>query len=381
LNSAIRRPSRRQLLKTGLAAAGLRAIPSFAAGLSGRALVCIYLFGGNDSNNMLVPLADYDAYAAVRGPLALPKGSLLPVTSAADQIQYGFHPALSEVAQLFEAGSLAVVANVGPMTPPGMVDSYLSYFYDGYATPQGAAEMAEVTAQDRKSLFVDLPNLYPANGNRSSSLSLVAPGVSSTRQLRQAVNDAAGNGGAEWRVQFPQTGLGQDLRQAAALIRAAGSLNMERQIFLVGLSGFQTQTNSVEAQSALYRELSTAMAAFYSATQEMGRERDVTTYTDSEFSRTLKPDRRGFPAPAWGGHQLAMGGGVLGRGVYGVFPAPALGGPQDPQQTGVFLPTSSKEQYYATFANWFGMPPYEIRKHLPGLANSGRMTLGFTVNG
>lgn len=342
--------------------------------------MCIYLFGGNDSNNMVVPLSSYDTYAAIRGALAIPRGSLLPVTSGSDQMQYGFHPALAEVAQLFEAGALAVVANVGPVTPPRTIDPYLSYFYSGYATPQWAAGMAEVTAQNRSSLFVDLPSLNPAGGRRFSSLSLLAPGVSGTRQLREATVELARVGG-EWNVQFPQTGLGQSLRQAATLIKAAGSLGMERQIFLAGLSGFQSQTNSAAAQSALYRELSTAMAAFYSATQEMGRAGDVMMYTDTEFSRTLKPDRRGYAGIAWGGHQLAVGGGVLGRSVYGAFPAPALGGPQDPQQAGIFFPTSSKEQYHATFANWFGVPPEGIRRHLPGAANSNRMTLGFTVAG
>ena len=72
--------SRRTLMAT-FAAAGLRALPLSAAGSSNRALVCIYLFGGNDSNNMLVPLGAYDSYAGIRGRLApghLAPGHLAP---------------------------------------------------------------------------------------------------------------------------------------------------------------------------------------------------------------------------------------------------------------------------------------------------------------
>lgn len=373
------RLSRRHLLRTTFAAATLRALPLSAAGSGQRALVCIYLFGGNDSNNMVVPLSSYDSYAAIRGSLAIPKPELIPVTSGMDQAQYGLHPALGEVAQLFHAGTLAVMSNVGSAAAPTFTDPYLSYFPSAYATPSWAAQLAEVTEQDRKSLFVDFPNLHAAP-NATTAMSLVAPGVSATKQMREKVAEAAQRGG-DWRIAFPDTGLGQQLRQAATLIRTGGSLGMDRQVFLVSLSGFETRSNQLPTQAALFRELSSAMAAFHAATNEMGMSQSVTTYTDTEFSRTLRPTRSGGSEPAWGGHQLVMGGAVLGGSVYGTFPAPIAGGQHDPRQLGILRPQNTKDQYHATLATWFGVPSSQISTYLPGVRNLGRPTLGFMVTG
>lgn len=374
-----KRLTRRNLLKTTFAAAALRAAPLRAAGNS-RALVCIYLFGGNDSNNMIVPLAAYDSYAALRGPLAIPRGSLLEVTSGLDQARYGFHPALSEVAALFQQGALAVVSNIGSDNPGTLPDPYLGYFAPGYATPGWAADLAAITHQDHKSLFVAFPNPLPG-GNLTTQMSLIAPGVSATNDLREAVAAEAKSGGGRWSVPFPETGLGQQLRQAAALIKSAGSFGMERQVFLVGLSAFAFPSSNLAGQADLYRELSSAMAAFLSATREIGMAQNVSTYTDTEFSRALRPNPRGGLDPAWGSHHLVMGGSVLGGSVFGQFPAPSVGGSHDPQQRGILRPSSSKEQYYATLANWFGVPPHEVVKYLPRLQNGGRPTLGFMVTG
>jgi uncharacterized protein (DUF1501 family) len=105
--------SRRSLLRTGfgaLAAAGTDGIAK-ADRSSRNVLVCIYLFGGNDSNNMVVPLDDsqYAAYAAARGALAIPAGSLLEV-KARNQTRYGLHPALSELRDPYASGALAIAA-------------------------------------------------------------------------------------------------------------------------------------------------------------------------------------------------------------------------------------------------------------------------------
>ncbi len=86
-----------------------------------RALVCLFLAGGNDSFNMLVPrgAAEHAEYAAIRGDLALPAESLLPITPAtSDGREYGVHPGMPEVQQLFGAGQLAFVANVGSLVEP-----------------------------------------------------------------------------------------------------------------------------------------------------------------------------------------------------------------------------------------------------------------------
>src|SRR5215472_16119903 len=124
------RISRREVL-SGLSLIGL------SAGLAGRrgalaqtgpfdyrALVCVFLFGGNDANNMVVPVdARYTDYGTARrqpadGGLALSLDQLLPLAPASGSAQYGFHPSLPELQQLWNDGALAVVFNVGTLVAP-----------------------------------------------------------------------------------------------------------------------------------------------------------------------------------------------------------------------------------------------------------------------
>src|ERR1700685_1130301 len=93
-----------------------------------KALVCIFLYGGNDANNTIVPLdADgYANYAQTRSYLALPQSQLLPLTVASGAPQYGLHPALPGLQGLWASGNLAVVANVGTLVQPLTKTQYLS---------------------------------------------------------------------------------------------------------------------------------------------------------------------------------------------------------------------------------------------------------------
>jgi uncharacterized protein (DUF1501 family) len=93
-----------------------------------KALVCIFLYGGNDANNMIVPLdtAGYANYAQTRSYLALPRAALLPLTGTTGSSAYGLHPALPGLASLWSSGSLAVVANVGTLVTPLNKAQYLS---------------------------------------------------------------------------------------------------------------------------------------------------------------------------------------------------------------------------------------------------------------
>ena len=87
-----------------------------------RALVCIVLYGGNDGMNMVVPTdnARHDAYSAVRGPLALPKASLVPLSGTS----FGLHPAMAALAPVWNQGALAPVFNLGPLHSPLTKDDY-----------------------------------------------------------------------------------------------------------------------------------------------------------------------------------------------------------------------------------------------------------------
>jgi len=86
-----------------------------------KALVCLFLAGGNDANNLIVPVdaSGYAAYAAARTALALPAGAALPlITPTSDGRAWGLHPSMNAFHQLFGAGKGAVLANVGTLLYP-----------------------------------------------------------------------------------------------------------------------------------------------------------------------------------------------------------------------------------------------------------------------
>ena len=120
---------------TGLlsALAQLRMIGAAAADSSAssdyKALVCLFLYGGNDSNNVLIPYddADYASYASQRTALAIPQASLLPISpKTTDGRSWALHPSLVEVQGLFGKGQLAILANTGTLVQPVTLAQYNS---------------------------------------------------------------------------------------------------------------------------------------------------------------------------------------------------------------------------------------------------------------
>jgi len=103
----------------------------------------------------------------------------------------------------------------------------------------------------------------------------------------------------------------------------------------------------------------------------------VTTFTLSDFGRTLQPDSNAGSDHAWGSHHLILGGAVHGGDFYGTFPTLALGGPDDAGSEGRWIPTTSLDQYGATLANWFGVPTADLPSVFPNLPNFTQQTLNF----
>ena len=92
-----------------------------------KALVCLFLYGGNDANNVIIPhdTNGYNLYSAVRGPLAIAQASLLPLTLSGGR-DFGFHPSLPELQALFNQGKLAMISNAGTLVGPITRAQYLS---------------------------------------------------------------------------------------------------------------------------------------------------------------------------------------------------------------------------------------------------------------
>jgi uncharacterized protein (DUF1501 family) len=197
---------------------------------------------------------------------------------------------------------------------------------------------------------------------------------------------------------FPNTGLGNQLKQVARMIKKRTDLSINRQVFFVQIGGFDThqnQTNQQNGQNGLFVQLSQAMRAFYDEMGAQGVQDKVTAFTLSDFGRTMNPAGTGAVVGtdhAWGNHALVMGGAVMGGNIYGstrpdgtgnIFPTLQLGGPDDidtgTNPRGRWLPTTSVEQYAATFGRWFGLTDTDVPAVFPNINNFSSSNLGFMM--
>jgi uncharacterized protein (DUF1501 family) len=407
-----------------------------------KALVCIFMFGGNDGNNMVVPTdTRYTAYQQARANLALPQGQILPLQSGNQSI-YGLHPNMPELQSIFNnQKNLAILANVGTLVQPTTQQTYQKYTnlpenlyshsdqQDQWQSAQLAgtptAGWAGKIADSVQSSFnggAQFPPILSISGNPvfctgvteqpftmnpgqtpglqgfgtdaasnarflavqqlltfDSGFSMVQSANSVTGQAVQyavVLADALKNVPA-LQTKFPNTYLSQQLQQVAQVIAARSALGMGRQIFFCSYGGFDTHSDQLVQQVQLMTELSQGMSAFYEATQELGVTNNVTTFTLSEFGRTLQPGTNGGTDHAWGNHQLVLGGAVKGNTLYGNFPTLALGGPDDAGNNGRWIPTTALDQYAATMASWFGVSNANLPTIFPNLANFATSNLGF----
>ena len=146
-------------------------------------------------------------------------------------------------------------------------------------------------------------------------------------------------------------------------------------VFFVSLGGFDLHDNLLENHPGLLTQVADAMKAFYDATVELGVASQVTSFSASDFGRTLSSNGDGSDH-GWGSHHVVMGGAVKGKAFYGTPPATAVNGPDDVGQ-GRLLPTTAVDQFGATLATWFGVPDSDLATVVPNIANFTTRNMGF----
>jgi len=432
------------------------ASPRIVMGGDYRALVCLYMYGGNDSCNMVVPRAGshYTAYAATRGALALPSAQLRtlnPISAASDGGLYGLHPSMPELAGLFNqtTSPVAIVANAGPLLYPITKTQYQNesvpvppqlYSHSDqsvfWQTPSAdtlsrlgwggrLADLTDVAGQNptlSMNISLDGENVFEAGqdvvpyfispygveGIDMDSTSTWPPGQQARRAVFNALLNAnpahplerayaaqmkrtIGTYGqvdtaldlprnttmeANFNYAFNANGdatdwLGAQLRMVARLINVRASLGMVRQIFFVGIGGFDTHQDQLVDHANLMSSVSKGLAAFYQATVNMGLQNNVTSFTASEFGRTLSGNAGVGTDHGWGGHQFVVGGAVQGRRYYGAFPSLIANNNPDDAGWGQIIPTTSVDQYAWTLARWYGLQNSDRDLIFPNVSRFG----------
>lgn len=427
-----------------------------AASLEGddyRALVCVFLYGGNDHVSTLVPYdpANYLRYQKIRGKIAFKRGDLaktalkpLAPQTLTDDLQYAFAPYCPRMKVLFDGGKLAVQLNVGPLVTPLTIEQYKSSNRALYPLPPKL-----FSHNDQQSVWQSLGSEgstigwggrlgdLAVSGNEHSLLTCISASgnavfVSGENALQyqispsgaikvKAIQDHSYGSDAisaalhqlitkpsnhaienelailarrsiamegvvnkaldkvQLKTSFDlvpgENSLADQLKIVARLIGARKELGSRRQVFFVSLEGFDHHNDLWAKHADLMAKVDEAVAAFYMATVELGVAKQVTTFTASDFGRTLVNNSDGSDH-GWGSHHFVIGGAVKGGRFYGTAPHVSID-TDDQVGQGRLLPSTATEQYAGALARWFGVPDGELATVLPNIRNFTPKVAGF----
>lgn len=393
-----------------------------------KALVCVFLYGGSDSFNLYIPSDDalFRDYTASRGSLALPRSSLesgrsrpvyfhpnlgglrsqydagnlavvrnvgnmlAPIDTVRD---FEKNPNLapadlfahnSQQEQVLKGHSSRPVGLVGAGWGGRMADLLMEANRGGKLPPTFSMNNANFLLPGERSTPISinpvggpalLPNLN--SGARGASMEdildlpsshlLEAFASSSFRNARDSsrlLSSAIAGSRAFGRVNSSNS-LAVQLRMVARMISVRRELGMNRQIFFVGVGGWDTHKNQALRFTELTNNLNEGLTGFQQTLNTMGVENEVTTFTASDFGRTLTRNDTGSDH-GWGGHNIVMGGAVEGGQLYGNWPDYALRGASD-IGAGRILPELSINQYGAALGSWMGLSNGDLLDVFPDL--------------
>ena len=445
---------RRQFLQYALGLPSLAQASNLSAsmGEAYRAVVCIFLHGGNDAHNTVINTtpSNWSHYEACRpdasNSLGLSRASILPIDAKNDinMQSFGLHPALVNTSRLFNGGHLSVMANIGPLEERTTKHGYDSksaqlpkklFSHNDQQSnwqsfgPEGtslgwagliADKLRHLNEQDLFTAISMVSNCVWLSGRRVQAYqsdvhgglrvgtkldARSVPRVYGSDVLAEHLNAILqGAPSPSWIVRDVATinrravlaqsilenalpdprhkdfavpdqwacGLSEQLSTVVRMMRAHGTLGIRRQFFFVSLYGFDTHDRQRQRHHALLTELDKGLAYFYQALSQSGLFNQVTTFTASDFGRTLTTNGDGTDH-GWGGHQLVMGGSVAGSRILGDFPL--LGErsrssnefPDCPHllTNGVMLPTTSVHALSYQLGAWMGLNASDLRALWP----------------
>ncbi len=412
-----------------------------------KALVCVFLYGGNDYGNTLIPVdtASYAAYQGMRPTVAYLASDLVATTLAPSVAlpggrQYALAPELAPLLPLFTGGEMGVMLNVGTLVQPTTKAQYTAqsvplppklFSHNDQQSvwqsqaPEGAASgwggrMGDLFVAGNGNATFTCVNVSgnavflsgatavqyqvstsgpvafnglaaPLFGSAACSTALQSLVTSPrthlfeneyTRVATRSI-DAGGVLSAALATAptittpFPAgNALADQLKFVARMISTAATTSTKRQVFFVSIGGFDTHDGLASIHPGLLTTVADALTAFHQSTIELGVASQVTTFTASDFGRTLTADDGSDHG--WGSMHFMLGGAVNGGRFYGTAPVVANNGPDDVGQ-GRLLPSTGVDQYAATLGKWFGISDTDLLTVLPNLGNydPSQRNLGF----
>lgn len=397
-----------------------------------KAVVCVFMQGGNDHANTLIPYdaTGHAAYLQARGSIGLARASLAAtaLSPTVNGGQLALAPSLAPLKAFFDGGQMAGLLNIGPLVQPTTLAQYLnksvplpaklfshndqqsmwqSYGAEGTTTGWGG-HIGDATLSNNGSAsltcintagsavylagdtavpyFVDptgVPTLAPLNGlfgataagvafrklvtqtqqahvMAAEHATIMARAIEVNDRIRSALTAAPAFSG----VFDDANSLSVQLRMVARLMAVQATLGVRRQVFFVSLPGFDLHDNLVGQHPVLLGKVAAALVSFQAAVTQLALQRQVTTFTASDFGRTLSSNGDGSDH-GWGSHHFVLGGAVQGNRFYGQWPGNALGGPQDVGQ-GRLLPTMGVQQLALALARWMDVPSSLYERVAPG---------------
>jgi len=396
--------SRRLFIRNGVATVTLGlAAPEFltaiaeAQGIPSRRLVVVYLGGGNDALNTLIPYQD-GAYYSRRPSIAIPAGQVLQVGTDAAGRALGLHPRLGGLRSLFNEGRLALVQRTGypnssrshfeagdiwgtanPQSPTG--SGWLGRYLDTLSRPvdalaawntTGDTPRALVSAQTGVPAIANASTYTYASPNRGSAAleeraaaQAMATNASASRPHLAFVNSAnlaaietldrvALATSYAPTIAYPTSGFALALRTVAgAIARGIGS-----KVYWVQTGGYDThaqQGAGAGSYGNLMGTLGDGLAAFYTDIRNQGLANDTTVIVFSEFGRRISENGSGGTDHGAAGLMMVLGGMVRG-GLHGTAASLAPGNPTLENSSGdVHYETDFRCVYARALDQWLGV--------------------------
>ncbi|MGF1684664.1 DUF1501 domain-containing protein [Photobacterium minamisatsumaniensis] len=424
--------SRRQFLKGSAIASVSTALPlsltlphnAFAAESGDyKAIVCLFLYGGSDSFNMIVPTsgANYDNYSAARPDIHLTNAEMLNIPNSESGQPLSINGSMPNIAQMMADGAATAVVNVGTLLeptnsanlssvkkPPNLGahnrqqeawqvawnnTEYHSYGWAGMMMDLLANEAATVSeslsmsgnsllgGQNNQDLRISSDGVramdalgHSGSLNNNVTKMVEAPyGSEFSRAYLsrlQGVIDFQGELDAVMNSypadeSIPAGYLGNQCRMVKRMMQASQELNHQRQIFFITLGGFDNHGNQRGKHDDLLAQIDTVLSAFYHSLDNEGLHDKVTTFTMSDFGRTIENNSNRGTDHGWGSNQLILGGAVNGGKTYGTYPEFIRDGID--ANGNKFIPSTSSEQLAATLCKWFGLSDTSVDYIFPSL--------------